>query len=381
MTQPWGNQPPRNQPPQWNQPQWNHAGNGPWNQPSFGTSPQAQGPSSAHFGRAPQGPGFGGSQLGQPHYAPGQFTPPAPRRRNPLRGLLLALMGLALIAFVGFVVVNLVSPTSNVAYQNDDYEVPPPDKSPPPLPLPETYEQAQSFVAANPFYQQTAPIPVRCNAQPINVATADDAQLKAHFETLMECTVRVWQPPVEGAGFQIVRPTVTIYGKEITTKCGKAEVNAFYCSADQQVYFSNLLPDYVAIVKEDKWAADVVMAHEFGHSLQARTGILISSHALGQNSNDDAFELEMSRRLETQADCFAGMFTRAVSRSLNIQQTDLAGIDATFEAVGDDTLTGKPNVVGNHGRGATRQYWGDIGLGTSDVGKCNTFTADKSLVR
>jgi len=290
-------------------------------------------------------------------------------------------MGLALIAFVGFVVTNLASPTSNVAYQNDDYEVPPPDKSPPPLPLPETYEEAQQFVAANPFYQQTAPIPVRCPAQPINVATADDAQLKSHFETLMECTVRVWQPPVEKAGFQIVRPTVTIYGKEITTKCGKAEVNAFYCSADQQVYFSNLLPDYVAIVKQDKWAADVVMAHEFGHALQARTGILISSHALGQNANDDAVELEMSRRLETQADCFAGMFTRAVSRSLNIQQGDVGGIKQTFVAVGDDTLTGKANVVGNHGRGATREYWGTTGLGTSDVGKCNTFAADKSLVR
>ena len=40
----------------------------------------------------------------------------------------------------------------------------------------------------------------------------------------------------------IVRPTVTIYGEEISTKCGKSGVNAFYCCADQQIYFSNLLP-------------------------------------------------------------------------------------------------------------------------------------------
>jgi predicted metalloprotease len=137
----------------------------------------------------------------------------------------------------------------------------------------------------------------------------------------------------------------------------------------------------VTIVKRNKWAADVVMAHEFGHALQARTGILISSHALGQNSGSEATQLEMSRRLETQADCFAGMFTRAVSESWGIQPSDVPGIQATFAAVGDDTLTRNPNVVGNHGLARSRQYWGDAGLGTSAVGECNTFTANRSLVR
>jgi len=251
----------------------------------------------------------------------------------------------------------------------------------PPLPVPDTYEQARQYVVNNPFYRQTAPDPVKCDAQPINVATADDVQLKSHFESLMGCVLRVWEPPVTAAGFQIVRPTVTIYGKEITTKCGKSEVNAFYCSADQQVYFSSLLPDYVTIVKRNKWAADVVMAHEFGHALQARTGILVSAHALGQNSGSKSTELEVSRRLETQADCFAGLYTNAVSQSLGIQQSDRQGIAATFVAVGDDTISGNPNIVGNHGLASSRQYWGETGLSTTAVGKCNTFAANRSQVR
>ncbi len=298
-----------------------------------------------------------------------------------MRSLLLGLMGLAVVAVIGLGGTSLFSPSPQVAYQNDAYQVPPPDQNPPALPLPETYDDALQFVARNTFYAQAAPIPVRCDAQPINVSTASDAALQSHFETLMECTFRVWQPPIDKAGFQLVRPTVTIYGKNVTTRCGKSDVNAFYCSADQQVYFSNLLPDYVTIVQTEKWAADVVMAHEFGHALQARSGILISAHALGQNSGSQATELEMSRRLETQADCFAGMFTRAVAQSLGIQQSDMQGIEGTFAAVGDDTLSGKANVVGNHGRSQTRQYWGTVGLGTSDVSKCNTFTASKSLVR
>ena len=46
----------------------------------------------------------------------------------------------------------------------------------------------------------------------------------------MECLVRAWQPPVTNAGFLITRPTVTIYGESITTKCGDSGINAFYCS-------------------------------------------------------------------------------------------------------------------------------------------------------
>ena len=189
---------------------------------------------------------------------------PAPRRRNPLGLLLLAVILVTLAALGGLVITGLTLEPSNAAYQNDDYRVPPPDTSPPPIPVPETYQQAEQWITQSTFYNQTAPAPVRCNSQPINVSTATDAQLKAHFEGLMECLVRVWEPPVTSAGFIIVRPTVTIYGEELTTKCGKSDVNAFYCTADQQVYYSNLLPEALEAVKRNKWTADIVMAHEFG---------------------------------------------------------------------------------------------------------------------
>lgn len=306
---------------------------------------------------------------------------PPPRRRNPLGSLLLALVALTLLALGGLALVNSVSSTPDVAYQNEDYRVPPPDTSPPDLPVPQTEAEAKALIADNAFYAQQAPIPVRCSTLPINVSTADDSQLQAHFEGLMECLVRVWEPPVTGAGWQIVRPTVTVYGSEITTRCGRTEVNAFYCGADQQVYYSSRLPDVVRIVRQNKWAADVVMAHEFGHALQARTGILISAKALGQQSGDQQTDLVLSRRLETQADCFSGMFMRAVSVSLGVQQSDVQGIEGTYTAVGDDTLSGKSTINGNHGLARSRRYWGSTGLGSSEVRVCNTFTANDSLVR
>ncbi len=306
---------------------------------------------------------------------------PAPRRKSPLRLVLLMVIVLTLGALGGLVISGLTSEASNVAYQNDNYQVPPPDTSPPPIPVPETYEQAERWITDNRFYDQTAPAPVRCNSQPINVVTASDAQLKAHFEGLMECLVRVWEPPVASAGFIIVRPTVTIYDEELITKCGTSGVNAFYCTADQQLYYSNLLPQALPTVRQNKWTADIVMAHEFGHALQARTGILISAHALGQNSGDEGTTLQFSRRLETQADCFSGMFLRSVSQSMGVQQQDEEGLVEIYAAIGDDRLSGKPDVVGNHGLARSRKYWGTVGLTTSAVAPCNTFIVSSKLVR
>jgi predicted metalloprotease len=267
-----------------------------------------------------------------------------------------------------------------VAYRNDDYRVPPPDRNPPPLPVPQTYGEADQWITDSAFYAQTVPAPVRCNSEPINVSTASDGQLESHFEGLMECLVRVWELPVTNAGFIIVRPTVTIYGEELTTKCGTTGINAFYCSADQQVYYSRYLPQALP-VRKSKWTADIVMAHEFGHALQARTGILISANALGQESGEKNTELQYMRRLETQADCFSGMFMRSISQSIGVQQQDLDGIEQIYVAIGDDTLSGRPNINGNHGLAQSRKYWGTMGLANSDVGKCNTFVVSARLVR
>ena len=66
---------------------------------------------------------------------------------------------------------------------------------------------------------------------------------------------------------------------------------------------------------------------------------------------------------------------------MGIQQSDVRGIQDTFVAVGDDTITGDPNVEGNHGLARSREFWGTIGLSTSEIGKCNTFTAPANQVR
>lgn len=353
--------------PTWGQPGqaggygWQPGGQG-WGQP-----PKPQQP-------APRGGGSGDQWLNQP--------PRRPRGGGSLRRVLAGLMVVVGIALAALIVINLTNRGSDVAYENDSYQVPDPDKNPPELPMPQSESEAQDLVTKNKLYSQTMPVPVRCELKPITDSSTD-AQLETHLNNLMACLVRAWEPPVSDAGYTIVRPTVTIYGEEVQTKCGKAAGgNAFYCPADQQVYYSRTLPDTIADLKGSPWGPDLVLAHEFGHAVQARTGILISANALEQQAGAKTAEgLELSRRIEVQADCLSGLFLRSTSRSLGIKQSDVPAMEVIFVAIGDDTLTGKSDVEGNHGRGKNRLYWAREGIGSSDIDVCNTFTAPSDKVK
>jgi predicted metalloprotease len=75
------------------------------------------------------------------------------------------------------------------------------------------------------------------------------------------------------------------------------------------------------------------------------------------------------------------MFVHSVSLSLGIQQQDVDGILAIYNAIGDDNLSGQRDIVGNHGLGRSREFWGNTGLANSEVGKCNTFVVPARFVR
>lgn len=362
------------------QQQWGQAGRtgGQFGRPAPGWGPPGQ--SGGPGWQPPQQPRGGGS--GDQWLSPQPPRGPGGRGSNPLRRVLAGLMAVVGLALASLIVINLTGNRSDVAYQNDNYQVPEPDKNPPALPQPQSESDAQALLKDNKLYKQSMPVPVRCELKPITESSSD-AELETHLNNLMACLVRAWEPPVTDAGYVIVRPTVTIYGDEVQTKCGKAGGgNAFYCPADQQVYYSRTLPDTIADLKGSPWGPDLVLAHEFGHAIQARTGILISANALEQQAGPKTSTgLELSRRVEVQADCFSGLFLRSTSQSLGIKQSDVPAMEVIFVAIGDDTLTGRPDVTGNHGRGENRLNWAREGIGHSTVSSCNTFTAPSSKVK
>lgn len=406
--QQWGAPPP---PQQWGappQPQsggtWSQ-GRAPWQGGNAGWSGQtyASGPTqqrgTAQYPQAQwQAPGGSWQQAPSGWQAPGGGWPPPPRRQRSGFGTLikivLAVIGLLVLFSLANSVLNglvsgggaapLPQNSGEPNYQNEGYVPPAVSETPPAVPGPRNLDAAERLVTANPLYDQTVPVPTNCrmsNTKPLQQMSASEKE--AHFNEQVACLMTVWINPVEDAGFELPRPQVYVYTSPIKTACGDFDtVNAAYCTADQRIYYSDELLDSLSTeAANGAYAGELVLAHEFGHAVQARTAILISERVLESETTTKAASQELSRRIEVQADCFAGAYVQSVTRSQNLTASDLANLKQVTHSIGDDILSGREGYVGGHGTGAARQNWFTRGLGDAQVGVCNSFTAPSDEVR
>lgn len=341
--------------------------------------------------------GFGGGQpqwqqqgqWAQPWQQPGQQSQPWQQPNNQFPGpkssrgigpIILVSLGILALIMAGLVVYALVREPD---YQNEDYVPPPPGNV---LPGPRiSTRDAPATLTDNALYAQQMPVPVRCELPEMDLATATDAEVTAYLDELMACNMRVWDLPFRATGtYDLVRPKVNVYHERVSHPCGggkESGPNGLYCGANQEVYFSRLLPKAhpAFAVVEKPHVIDEFMSHEFAHGIQFRIGILQSSQYLGrQVSREEA--LEYSRRTELQADCLSGMFIQAVTDSAGYTQEDSDNILESVRSAGDDAIRNNPNIVGDHGRSQSRVYWHQIGRTGTDIGRCNTFTAPKDYV-
>lgn len=338
-------------------------------------------------------------------WPPQQAWPPPPtppRRRRP--SLLGAVLRTALVIIALMVVASVVrgmieqatsgpsagdrprpqapAQPGDFPYANEDYEPPPPDMNPPDLPVPRTVAEAERFLEDNPLYSQRVPVPVACAMGRVDARTASTAALQEHLNELMGCLMATWEDPVTAAGFEMPRPPVTVYADAVRTACGVMdEINAAYCAGDQRVYYAKpLMQAFPPRVRSIYYAPETVIAHEFGHAIQARTGILISDKALEQRLSDREARV-LSRRAETQADCLSAQFVLSVAQAQTLGAAELRDLEVLAYNLGDDVLSGRAGIDGGHGLGRTRQDWFARGLSSADVGTCNTWVVPDAQVR
>ena len=175
-------------------------------------------------------------------------------------------------------------------------------------------------------------------------------------------------------------------GETVTTGCGTQQShNAFYCTLDQQIYISQDVLDVLsADVSQARIVFNLIIAHEYGHVIQGQSGILLSGHMSVDDANDSEKQ-ETSRRIETQADCFAGAALGSLEQGLKLTDTDRQDILEVTADVGDDRLNeranGDPDEAGDHGKSQNRRLWAERGLNSGgSLGQCNTFNAPASEV-
>jgi predicted metalloprotease len=185
-------------------------------------------------------------------------------------------------------------------------------------------------------------------------------------------------------GNRYQRTRVVLFRDAIESACGFAQsaTGPFYCPSDQKFYldlgfFDELSKRFGA---PGDFAEAYVIAHEFGHHVQ---NLLGTSARVQQDPRPGATSASVA--LELQADCYAGVWGHAASKSGRFQagHVELEPGDAdealhAAGAIGDDRLqrmaTGRvaPERF-THGSSAQRIEWFKRGMSSGDPRQCDTF--------
>ena len=187
----------------------------------------------------------------------------------------------------------------------------------------------------------------------------------------------------EQANTELAPAETLTFSGGIGTGCGDAtsQVGPFYCPADQGIYldttfFADVLEGQLG-GKGGDFVEPYVLAHEYGHHIQNLLGTM-GKVRTQQGPDSDAV------RLELQADCYAGMWTRYAQDS-DLMTLDQADIDEALDSaktVGDDRIQQKSGQqvnpdAWNHGSSEQRMNWFTVGLEQGTLEACDTFSASQ----
>jgi predicted metalloprotease len=199
-----------------------------------------------------------------------------------------------------------------------------------------------------------------------------------------------WQdglPQTFGKPYQQAK--TVFFAQAVNTGCGSADsgVGPFYCPEDDRVYIDLSFYDELAnrFGAAGQFAQPYVLAHEYGHHVQDLIGTSEQVSRAQQRDPDNANAYSV--RLELQADCYAGVWTKHATETTDAGGRPLftsvtrANIQQALEAaaaVGDDAIQRKSGVNVDeskftHGSSAQRQQWFDTGYQSGDGRSCNTF--------
>ena len=348
--------------------------------PNFGGQPQwapapPRGPQQPYPGVRPHGPS-GQFPVHQPHFR-GHMPAPPSRKPSIVPGVLIVVV--AVVAVLSVVALTRGGPgggPTGPQFRNEDYSLPPLQDQVPDVPRPTTQQEVVDWLEGNALYQHQLPQPVRCEIEHYDVITITEPELVAALDKVLDCTLRVWGPTLEQAGFINIRPRLHRTAIEVQTACGKMGTgNAMMCQNDQSIYYSYTQAELLQIygpMAHVTFLLEATMAHEFGHLVQARSGILSADILLMKQASSEAEAYAIRRRTEAQAECFAGLFFNTVRISMSLTEDDLSRLQQRAMIVGGPAP--QSDESRSHPSGEPRKRWLIAGLNSLDVGACNTWT-------
>ncbi len=190
-------------------------------------------------------------------------------------------------------------------------------------------------------------------------------------------------------GRQLQPTQIITFTGGTSTGCGSAsaDVGPFYCPTDQIIYldttfFQDVLEGQLG-GKGGDFVEPYVIGHEFGHHIQNLLGTMSRVRTQSGPTSD-------SVRLELQADCYAGMWTRGATGTTDqtgtkifasIDEGDITEALDSAKAVGDDRIQKMGGGDVNkeqwtHGSSAERMRWFTTGYNATGIKQCDTFSTN-----
>jgi uncharacterized protein len=206
-----------------------------------------------------------------------------------------------------------------------------------------------------------------------------DEQLAAYYAAGVKCLDATWGPVLKEANLPFEPPSLDAAPELSDGPCGAAPASedavAYYCGRNRMIYMPT------GRLREngggDRPATHLAtLAHEYGHHVQAMSGMLRAADLKIVSAGEkNPAGLEMSRRIELQANCFAGMFLAAVAGRGSISTELASRAEEDFQYAMEE-----PPEKNAHGSPANQGTWALNGFDTKTTDACNTYSASAALV-
>ncbi|WP_249043285.1 neutral zinc metallopeptidase [Prauserella muralis] len=216
----------------------------------------------------------------------------------------------------------------------------------------------------------TAPPRTTCALPPFAVG---ETALRAYYRAELRCLERAWRPVLEEAGAPVARVGLVL-ADDPDTACGDlppaSKATGLYCDVDGTIYLPRART--LDALGERPVPHLATVAHEYGHHLQQVSGILgAANRQLAGFPEDGPEDRELSRRVELQANCLAGMFFASVAGRGSITADDADAAVSDFRNwIDSDT----------HGTSATQLRWARTGYAATTVAACDTWSVPREEV-
>lgn len=235
-------------------------------------------------------------------------------------------------------------------------------------------------VDVTPFLGGGGPVQTSAPAGP----NAIDDQTEEFVGVVLADTEAVWSQIFADSGLRYEPPTLVLYDGRTTSACGGADaaMGPFYCPGDRRIFLDTA---FFRVMEQrmgarGDFAQAYVIAHEVAHHVQNSLGTLGQVNAQRARASQTESNA-LSVRIELQADCYSGIWAKAVDASFGVlEQGDIDEALNTAARIGDDALqrAATGTVVPDsftHGSSAQRQRWFMQGYRSGDPNSCDTFSA------